>query len=72
MASPTTSGSICHVPRPIGGILAPVFRMKDPAIFGARQERKTMEDDGYGGPGFGCGGIPIRSTATTHILYATR
>ena len=60
MASPTTSGAICHVPRPTAGILAPVLRTKDPAIFalwGKIDERETVKEDGYGGLGVAAGVI---------------
>jgi hypothetical protein len=44
MALPTTSGSSCHVPRPIEGMLAPVFRTKDSAIFDQDKPRETEKD----------------------------
>lgn len=64
MASLTAPGSICHVPRPTDGILAPVLRTKDSAIF--VQEGKT-ESGGNGLTESGGNGLGKRLSTKVYM-----
>ena len=45
MASSTTAGDICHVPRPTDGIEAPVFRRKNLAIYALQSPEAKLKSE---------------------------